>query len=51
MLPPIAIHSNVRRYVTAEIKAALPLAQGMNIPRLKRPRTGPPSIPKIRSHA
>ena len=51
MLPPSAIHSNVRRDVIAEISAAVPLAHGINIPRVKRPSTGPPNIPKMPSHA
>ena len=51
ILPPIAIHSKTRREVIAEINAALPLAHGINIPRVNRPRTGPPNIPNIPSHA
>ena len=51
MLPPQAIHKTVSNDVIAEISAAEPLAQGINIPKVKSPRTGPPNIPKIPNQA
>ena len=51
MLPPQAIHKTVNNDVIADISAAEPLAHGINIPKVKSPRTGPPNIPKIPNQA
>ena len=49
--PPIATQSMKNMEVREETRAALADAQGTYIPRLNRPRTGPPKMPKIPSQA
>ena len=51
ILPPMATQSIRMRLVMAETRAALAEAQGTYMPRLNRPSTGPPNIPKIPSQA
>ena len=37
----------IKKKVTYNLTLTIPLAHGKNIPRVKTPRTGPPTMPKI----
>ena len=50
-LPPIDIHNMKTKDEMPPANAPIEFANGINIPKLNNPKTGPPRTPKIPSQA